>query len=214
MTSEDSRDWTDPAVSGGWERDFALTLRLRGFTAMQISGALAQVESRCSASKMTAREVFGDPVAHASYLRVGSGTRVRRSPSSLALPVLALPVLGLAAGCDLAFEAVLHWSDGVVISAGTVASIVLFIGVVVVLSRFVGWAMTSAINVTSCVAGGLLLTMVMQWALPLALANVQAFLALALGLLLVALSLAMRHVAVEPIPDAPIVREGQPLSRR
>jgi hypothetical protein len=204
MRSEDSREWTDPAVSGGWERDFALTLRLRGFTGMQISGALAQVESRCSASKMTAREVFGDPVAHASYLRVGPETRVRRSPASL-----ALPVLGLAAGCNLAFEAVLHWSDGVVISAGTVASIVLFIAVVVVLSRFLGWAMTSALNVTSCVAGGLLLTMLMQWALPVALASVHAFLALALGLLLVALSLVMRGGPVEAIPDVPQVRAEQ-----
>jgi hypothetical protein len=197
MTSEDSRESTDLAVPGGWEREFALTLRLQGFDGMQISDALAQVETHCAKEKLTPREAYGDPVAHASYLRPPPARRTRRSTAKV-----ALPILGLAAGINLAFNAVVHWSDGVVISTGTLTSMVVFVAVVAVLSGLFGWVMTSAVNLASCIAGGLLLTIVLQWALPQALASLNPLMALALGLLLVALGLAVRQIRLHPIADA------------
>jgi hypothetical protein len=197
MTSGSSRESTGPAVSVGWEREFALTLRLQGFDGMQISDALAHVEARCEAEKLTPLEAFGDPVAYGSYVRLPAPRRSRRSTAKI-----ALPILGLAAGLNLAFDAVVHWSDGVVISAGTLTSMLVFMAAVAVLSALFGWAMTSAVNLASSVAGGLVLTMVLQWVLPQTLTSLNPLMALALGLLLVALALAVRQIRLHPIADA------------
>jgi len=194
MTSEYSRETTVP---GGWEREFALALRLQGFDGMQISDALAAVEARCGAGKLTPLEAFGDPVAHASYVRLPPTRRVKRSTATV-----ALPVLGLTAGVSLAFNAVMHWSDSVVVSAGTVAAMVVFLAAVTVVSRFFAGAITSALNLTSCVAGGILLVMLLQRALPQSLFSVHPAVAIGLGLLFFTLGLAVR-LFPQPIADVP-----------
>ena len=194
MTSEYSRETTVP---GGWEREFALALRLQGFDGMQISDALAKVEARCEAGNLTPLEAFGDPVAHASYLRLPPARRGKRSTATV-----ALPVLGLTTGVSLAFNAALHWSDGVVVSAGTVAAMVVLVAAVLVLSRFFAWVITSTLNLTSCVAGSILLVMLLQWVLPQSLFSVQRFVAIGLALLFFTLGLTVRLIP-HPIADAP-----------
>jgi hypothetical protein len=115
---------------------------------------------------------------------------------------VALPVLGLTAGVSLAFNAALHWSDGVVVSAGTVAAMVVVVAGVMVLSRFFASAITSTLNLTSCIAGSILLVMLLQWVLPQSLFSVRSFVAVGLGLLLFTLSLTVRLIP-RPIADAP-----------
>jgi hypothetical protein len=194
MTSEYSRETTVP---GGWEREFALALRLQGFDGMQISDALASVEARCEAGKLTPLEAFGDPVAHAAYLRLPPARRVNRSTATV-----VLPVLGLTAGISLAFDAVMHWSDGVVVSAGTVAAIVVFVAAVTIVSRFYAGAITSALNLTSCVAGGIVLVMLLRQAMPQSLFSVHPAVAIGLGLLSFTLGLTVR-LFPQPIADTP-----------
>lgn len=187
MTTEEQRQTTDPTAPGAWEREFVLTLQLQGFDGIQISDALAQVEARCAAAKMTPFESFGDPVAHASYVRVPPPRRSRRS-----FVGVAVPVLGLALGVNLVLDSLLHWSDDVVISVGTVTSMVVLIVCAAVLARFFARAIAVPVNLASCLAGGVALTMLLQWALPKVLATTSPLLALALGLLLVTLGLAVR----------------------
>jgi hypothetical protein len=89
-----------------------------------------------------------------------------------------------------------------VVSEGTVAAMVVLVAAVVVLSRFFALAITSALNLTSCVAGSILLVMLLQWVRPQSLFSVPPFVAVALGLLLVTLGLAVRLIP-HPIADAP-----------
>ncbi|MGV8850092.1 MAG: hypothetical protein ACOH16_11170 [Propionibacteriaceae bacterium] len=188
MTTEDRQETTVPTSTGAWKREFLLELQLQGFDGIQISDALADVEARCAAAKRTPFDTFGDPVAHASYIRIPPPRRSRRS-----VVEVAAPVLGLAVGVNLVVAALLHWSDDVVISVGTVASMVALIVVLATLARFYARAIAVAVNLASCLAGAVALTMVMQWALPRVLVTASPVVALALGLLLVLLGLAARQ---------------------
>jgi hypothetical protein len=91
MTTEDQQQTTDYTAPGVWERDFVLALRLQGFDGIQISDALAHVEARCDAANLTPFETFGDPVAHASYVRVPPRRRSRRSFVAVPVPVPPAP---------------------------------------------------------------------------------------------------------------------------
>ena len=189
MTTEDQQETTVPTAPGAWKREFVFELRLQGFDGIQISDVLADVDARCAAAHRTPFETFGDPVAHASYVRIPPRRRVRRSAAAV-----AVPVLGLAMGVNLTLAALLHWSGDVVISVGTVASMVALIVLVVVLARVFTRAMTVAFNVASCLAGGVALTMLLQWAFPAVLTTARPIVALALGLLLISLGLAARQL--------------------
>lgn len=62
-----------------------------------------------------------------------------------------------------------------------------------------------AVKLASCLAGGVALTMLLQWAFPQVLATANPVVALALGLLLVTLGLAVRQ------PQLPrVVATGRP----
>lgn len=189
MTTEDQQQITDPTARGAWEREFVLALRLQGFDGIQISDALVHVEARCAAAKLSPFETFGDPVAHASYVRLPPPRRSRASSVAVAVPVLAL-----AMGVNLALDALLHWSDDVVISVGTVASAAVLIVFVAVLARFFARAIAVTVNLAWCLAGGVAVTMLLQWALPQVLATASPVAALALGLLFVSLGLAVRQL--------------------
>ncbi len=189
MTTEDKQETTNVTAPGGWEREFVLALRLQGFDGIQISDSLAAVEARCSAASRTAFETYGNPVAYAQYVRLPPPRRTRRS--SLAV---AVPALGLALGINLSFDALLHWQDRVVISVGSVASVVALVLVIAVLTRLFARAIASAINLASCLAAGLVLTLLLQWALPYAIGTADPFVALALGLLLVSLGITVRRL--------------------
>jgi hypothetical protein len=197
MTTEDPQQTTNPTAPGAWEREFVLALRLEGFDGIQISDALADVEARCEAGKLTPFEIFGDPVAHASYVHTPPPRRSRRSSVGV-----ALPLIGLAVGVNLTLDALLHWFDDVVISVGTVASMVVLIVGVVVLARFFARAIAVTVNVASGLVGGVALTMLLQWALPQVLATASPVVCLTLGLLLVTLGLAVRHLQVPQIVAA------------
>lgn len=189
MTAEDHQTTADPSALGGWEREFVLALRSQGFDRIQISDTLASVEARCAASGQTPFESFGDAVAYASYVRLPPPRRSRR-----AYATVAVPVLGLALGVNLAFDALIQWQDRVVVSVGSVASMAALVVLVAVLARVLPRAITTTVNLASCLAGGVALTLLLQWALPRELTTVDPVLALAIGLLLVSLGLAVRQL--------------------
>jgi hypothetical protein len=197
MTTEDQQESKVPTATPAWEREFVLQLRRQGFDGIQISDALADVEARCTAANRTPFDTFGDPVAHASYVHTPPPRRSRRSYLAV-----AVPVLGLVVGVNLALDALLHWSDDVVISVGSVASLVALIVVVAVLARFFSRAMAVTVNLASCLAGGVALTMLLQWALPQVLATAHPIVALALGLLLILLGLAARQLQLPRVVAA------------
>lgn len=197
MTTEDQQETTVPTAPGAWKREFVLELRLEGFDGIQISDALADVEARCAAANRTPFETFGDPVAHASYVRIPPPRRSRRS-----VVAVAAPVLGLAVGVNLTIDALLHWTGEVVISVGTVASMLVLIVAVAILARFYACAIAVGVNLASCLAGAVALTMVMQWALPRVLVTASPIVALGLGLLLVSLGLAARQLQLPRVVAA------------
>lgn len=197
MTTEDQQETTLPTAPGAWKREFVLELQLQGFDGIQISDALADVEARCTAANRTPFDTFGDPVAHASYVRIPPPRRSRRS-----VVAVAAPVLGLAVGVNLVLAALLHWSGDVVISVGTVASVVALIVAAAMVARFYAWALAVAVNLASCIACAVALTMVMQWALPRVLVTASPVVALGLGLLLVLLGLAARQLQLPRVVTA------------
>ena len=189
MTAEENQATTDPTVPGGWEREFVLALRNEGFDGIQISDALTAVEARCAACGLSPYESFGDAVAYASYLRLPRPRRSRRSTAAV-----AVPVLGLAMGVNLTFDAVMQWQDRVVISLGSVAAMGALIVLIAVLARVLPRAIATTVNLASCLAGGVALTLLLQWALPRELTTVQPVLVLAIGLLLICLGLVVRQL--------------------
>jgi multidrug transporter EmrE-like cation transporter len=177
-----------------WDREFVLLLRIRGIDGAGIDEALAEVEARCAISGYTPREAFGDPVGYASNLRVLSP---RSAPWS---KTVILPVLGLVVGVNLALAALLKWSDGVAVTFGLIASIVVFVAFVAML---IAWLTTVLRSRTAYLAwfGAAFALMV---APPLLfrqqLITVHPLIALSLGLLFLGLGL----LAVRQIP-VPIV---------
>lgn len=198
MTSEKQERVTDLPAPGVWEREFMLALRLRGFDRIQTNDALALVEARCAAAGLNPFETFGDPVAHAAYVRPPAARRSRRS----SVAVVA-PALGLATGVNLTVDALLYWSGAVVISVGTVVAMVVLVAILAVLARVFARAVTGTINLVSALVGGVGLMMLMQWALPHVLTTASPPGALMLGLLFVALGVTVRQLQSTGIVAAP-----------
>lgn len=198
MTSTDREQTTAISAPGAWEREFVLALRLQGFDRIQTTDALARVEGRCAAAGRTPFETFGDPAAHAAYVRLPPPRRTRR-PSA----AVAVPALGLAMGVNLSVDALLYWSDNVVISVGTVVSMVVLVAFLAVMARVYARAITGSVNLASGLAGGVGLMLLLQWALPQVLTTVSPLLALTVGLLFVALGLAVRQLQSGGVVAAP-----------
>jgi len=200
VTSEiPHRESSATSMPDDWDREFVLLLRLRGIDGVGIDEALTEVQARCALSGYTPREAFGDPVGYASSLRVLSP---RTAPWS---KTVILPVLGLVVGVNLALAALLKWTDGVAITFGLIASMVVFVAFVAML---IAWLTTVLRSRTAYVAwfGAAFALMV---APPLLfrqqLITVHPLIALSLGLLFLGLGL----LAARQIP-VPIVGTLKP----
>jgi hypothetical protein len=189
---DSSSSWTREA----WLRDFALLLRVRGADGARIGDVLAEVEAHCADSGQTPREAFGEPADYAASLHLPT-----TKPTNWTTTVI-LPVLGLVIGINLTLGAVLHWSSGVAITVGDVASMVVFIGFVALLIGFFGKVVMSPGALIAWFASGFVLMVALPLVLPQTLATVHPVVALSLGLLFVALGvLAVRRIPADPIVD-------------
>lgn len=196
MTTEDPRETSVSAAPDRWQRDVALLLRHRGADGARIGDVLAEVEAHCADSGQTPREAFGEPADYAASLHLPT-----TKPTNWTTTVI-LPVLGLVIGINLTLRAVLHWSSGVAISVGDVASMVVFIGFVALLIGFFGKVVTSPGALIAWFAGGFTLMVALPLVLPQSLISVHPLIALALGLLFVALGvLAVRKIPADWIVD-------------
>jgi hypothetical protein len=189
---DSSSSWTREA----WLRDFALLLRVRGADGARIGDVLAEVEAHCADSGQTPREAFGEPADYAASLHLPT-----TKPTNWTTTVI-LPVLGLVIGINLTLGAVLHWSSGVAITVGDVASMVVFIGFLALLIGFFGKVVMSPGALIAWFASGFVLMVALPLVLPQTLATVHPVVALSLGLLFVALGvLAVRRIPADPIVD-------------
>jgi len=196
MTTEDPRETSVSAAPDRWQRDVALLLRHRGADGARIGDVLAEVEAHCADSGQTPREAFGEPADYAASLHLPT-----TKPTNWTTTVI-LPVLGLVIGISLTLRAVLHWSSGVAISVGDVASMVVFIGFAALLIGFFGKVVTSPGALIAWFAGGFTLMVALPLVLPQSLISVHPLIALALGLLFVALGvLAVRKIPADWIVD-------------
>jgi hypothetical protein len=190
------RDSSSSWTREGWLRDFALLLRVRGVDGARIGDAMAEVESHCDDSGLDPKEAFGEPADYAASLHLPT-----TKPTNWTTTVI-LPVLGLVIGINLTLGAVLHWSSGVAITVGLVASMVVFIGFVALLIGFFGKVVTSPGALIAWFAGGFTLMVALTLVLPQAIVSVHPLIALSLGLLFVALGvLAVRRIPADPIVD-------------
>lgn len=196
MTTEDPRETSVSAAPERWQRDVALLLRHRGADGARIGDVLAEVEAHCADSGQTPREAFGEPVDYAASLHLPT-----TKPTNWTTTVI-LPVLGLVIGINLTLRAVLHWSSGVAISVGDVASMVVFIGFAALLIGFFGKVVTSPGALIAWFASGFTLMVALPLVLPQSLVIVHPLIALALGLFSVALGvLAVRKIPADWIVD-------------
>ena len=196
MTTEDPRETSVSAAPERWQRDVALLLRHRGADGARIGDVLAEVEAHCADSGQTPREAFGEPADYAASLHLPT-----TKPTNWTTTVI-LPVLGLVIGINLTLRAVLHWSSGVAISVGDVASMVVFIGFLALLIGFFGKVVMSPGALIAWFASGFTLMVALPLVLPQSLVIVHPLVALALGLFSVALGvLAVRKIPADWIVD-------------
>jgi hypothetical protein len=195
VTSENpQRESSATSTPDDWEREFVLLLRLRGIDGVRIDEALAEVQARCARSGYTPREAFGDPVGYASSLRVLS---FRTAPWS---KTVILPVLGLVVGVNLALGALLKWTDGVAITLGLIASMVVFAAFVAMLIAWLSTVLRSRAAYVAWFGAGFALTVVPPLLFRQQLVTVHPLIALAVGLLFLAVGL----LAARKIPSHPI----------
>jgi len=195
VTSENPlRESSASSTPDDWDREFILLLRLRGIDGVRIDQALAEVEAHCARSGHTPREAFGDPVGYASSLRVLSP---RTTPWTKAV---VLPVLGLVVGVNLALGALLKWTDGVAITLGLIASLVVFVVFVAMLARWLTTVLRSRAAYLAWFGAGFALMVVPPLLFRQQLITVHPLIALAVGLLFVAAGL----LAARQIPSGPI----------
>ena len=195
VTSENPlRESSASSTPDDWDREFILLLRLRGIDGVRIDQALAEVEVHCARSGHTPREAFGDPVGYASSLRVLSP---RTTPWTKAV---VLPVLGLVVGVNLALGALLKWTDGVAITLGLIASLVVFVVFVAMLARWLTTVLRSRAAYLAWFGAGFALMVVPPLLFRQQLITVHPLIALAVGLLFVAAGL----LAARQIPSGPI----------
>jgi hypothetical protein len=199
VTSEDPlRESSVSSTPDDWNREFILLLRLRGIDGVRIDHALAEVEAHCARSGHTPREAFGDPVGYASSLRVLSP---RTRPWT---KTVILPVLGLVVAVNLALGALLKWTDGVAITLGLIASMVVLVVFVAMLVTWLTTVLRSRAAYVAWFGAGFALMVAPPLIFRQELITVHPLIALSLGLLFVGLGL----VAVRQIPSDPI---GNPL---
>jgi hypothetical protein len=199
VTSEDPlRESSVSSTPDDWNREFILLLRLRGIDGLRIDHALAEVEAHCARSGHTPREAFGDPVGYASSLRVLSP---RTTPWT---KTVILPVLGLVVAVNLALGALLKWTDGVAITLGLIASMVVLVVFVAMLVTWLTTVLRSRAAYVAWFGAGFALMVAPPLIFRQELITVHPLIALSLGLLFVGLGL----VAVRQIPSDPI---GNPL---
>jgi len=190
------RDSSSCSTRESWLRDFALLLRTRGVDGARIGDALAEVESHCDDSGQEPTEAFGEPADYAASLHLPT-----TKPTNWTMNVI-LPVLGLVIGANFVLGAVLHWSSGVAITVGVVASMVVFVAFVALLIGFFGKVVTSRGALIAWFGAGFVLMVALPLVLPQALATVHPVIALVLGLVFVALGLmAVRQIPADPIVD-------------
>jgi len=195
VTSENPpRESSASSTPDDWDREFILLLRLRGIDGVRIDQALAEVEAHCARSGHTPREAFGDPVGYASSLRVLSP---RTTPWT---KTVVLPVLGLVVGVNLALGALLKWTDGVAITLGLIASLVVFVVFVAMLVRWLTTVLRSRAAYLAWFGAGFALMVVPPLLFRQQLITVHPLIALAVGLLFVAAGL----LAARQIPSGPI----------
>jgi hypothetical protein len=195
VTSEDPlRESSASSTPDDWDREFILLLRLRGIDGVRIDEALAEVQARCAQSGYTPREAFGDPVGYASSLRVLSP---RTTPWS---KTVILPVLGLVVGVNVALGALLNWTDGVAITLGLIASVVVFVVFVAMLVTWLSTVLRSRKAYVAWFGAGFALMVAPPLIFRQRLITVHPLIALALMLLFVALGLlAARQIPSETI---------------
>ena len=195
VTSEDPlHESSASSTPDDWDREFILLLRLRGIDGVRIDQALAEVGAHCARSGHTPREAFGDPVGYASSLRVLSP---RTTPWT---KTVVLPVLGLVVGVNLALGALLKWTDGVAITLGLIASLVVFVVFVAMLVRWLTTVLRSRAAYLAWFGAGFALMVVPPLLFRQQLITVHPLIALAVGLLFVAAGL----LAARQIPSGPI----------
>jgi len=195
VTSEDPlRESSVSSTPDDWNREFILLLRLRGIDGPRIDHALAEVEAHCARSGHTPREAFGDPVGYASSLRVLSP---RTTPWT---KTVILPVLGLVVGVNLALGALLKWTDGVAITLGLIASMVVLVVFVAMLVTWLTTVLRSRAAYVAWFGAGFALMVAPPLIFRQELITVHPLIALAVGLLFVAAGL----LAVRQIPSGPI----------
>lgn len=201
VTSENPlRESSASSTPDDWDREFLLLLRLRGIDGVRIGEALAEVEAHCARSGHTPREAFGDPVGYASSLRVLSP---RTTPWT---KTVILPVLVLVVGVNLALGALLKWTDGVAITLGLIASLVVFVVFVAMLITWLSTVLRSRAAYVAWFGAGFALMVVPPLFFRHPLITVHPLIALSLGLLFVGLGL----LAVRQIPPDPIVDPLKP----
>jgi hypothetical protein len=183
-----------------WNREFILLLRLRGIDGLRVDHALAEVEAHCARSGLTPREAFGDPVGYASSLRILSP---RTTPWA---KTVVLPVLGLVVGVNLALGALLTWTDGVAITPGLIASMVILVAFVAMLVTWLSTVLRSRAAYLAWFGAGFVLMVAPPLLFRQQLIMVHPLIALAVGLLFVAASL----VAARQIPSGATVDRLKP----
>ena len=196
MPTENPRESSVSASPDRWQRDVSLLLRLRGVDGAQIGDVLAEVEAHCADSGQTPREAFGEPTGYTASLHLPTA-----KPTNWSTTVV-LPVLALVIGVNLALGAVLHWSSGVAITVGLVASMALFVGFVALLIGFFGKVLSSPGAVIAWFAGGFALMVALPLLLTYEITRVPSIVALLLGLFFVVLGvMAVRRIPADPIVD-------------
>lgn len=191
----DPRDRSSSSTRDGWLRDFTLLLRLRGVDGVQIGDTLAKVETFCDDSGQEPKDAFGEP---ASYLATLHFT----PPSTMSwTTAVILPVLGLVIAVQLALGAVLHWSAGVAITIGLVASTLVFVGFVAMLLTFLTTIITRRGGLALWFGAGLAVMVALPLLLRYEIARFPSVVALLLGVLSVACGVA----AARRIPGDPVV---------
>ena len=191
VTSENPhRESSATPMPDDWDREFELVLRLRGIDGVRVDEALAEVQAHCAMAGYTPREAFGDPVGYASSLRVLS---LRTAPWS---KTVILPVLGLVVGVNLALAALLKWTDGVAITLGLIAYLVVFVAFVAMLIAWLTTVLRSRTAYMAWFGVGFALMVLPPLLFRQQLIPVHPLVALSLGLMFLGLGL----LAVRQIP--------------
>ncbi|WP_265522607.1 hypothetical protein [Oerskovia flava] len=182
-----------PHVDPAWTEAVLLELRIQGVSGTHVGEAIREVESHCAESGQSADEAFGDPVGYARSL----GLPHSPAQSSAATVRAVLPTLVQLAGMFLVLWTVpaLAAGDAVTITLGHVLAVVVLVAVNVALARWPEPVLRAVVRrpvlAALAIGGGITAIVVPLLLLQAGLFSVPAAAAGCLGLVLLAVGVAV-----------------------